>query len=128
MFLNRVLIVEDEAMISMMIEDCLDHLGYDVVAIASHLDDGLEKARTLDIDVAVLDVNLHGKLSYPIAEMLVDRHIPFIFATGYGRSGLPENLRNVLVVTKPFREQQLADALRAATAGASTGGMDPLGR
>lgn len=128
MFLNRVLIVEDEAMISMMIEDCLDHLGYDVVAIASHLDDGLEKARTLDIDVAVLDVNLHGKLSYPIAEMLVDRHIPFIFATGYGRAGLPENLRNVLVVTKPFREQQLADALRAATAGASTSGMDPLAR
>ncbi|WP_204259556.1 response regulator [Lichenicola cladoniae] len=128
MFLNRVLIVEDEAMISMMIEDCLDHLGYDVVAVASHLDDGLEKARTLDIDVAVLDVNLHGKLSYPIAEMLVDRHIPFIFATGYGRAGLPENLRNVLVVTKPFREQQLADALRAATAGASTSGMDPLAR
>ncbi|NPD65532.1 response regulator [Lichenicola cladoniae] len=115
-------------MISMMIEDCLDHLGYDVVAVASHLDDGLEKARTLDIDVAVLDVNLHGKLSYPIAEMLVDRHIPFIFATGYGRAGLPENLRNVLVVTKPFREQQLADALRAATAGASTSGMDPLAR
>jgi CheY-like chemotaxis protein len=128
LFLNRVLIVEDEAMISMMIEDCLDQLGYDVVAVASRLDDGLEKARTLDIDVAVLDVNLHGKLSYPIAEILVDRHIPFIFATGYGRAGLPENLRNVLVVTKPFREQQLADALRAATSRAPISRMHPLPR
>lgn len=117
--MKRVLIVEDEALISMMIQDTLDHLGYEVVATASRLDDGLEKARTLAIDVAVLDVNLHGELSYPIANLLVGRHIPFIFATGYGRAGLPDNLRDAEFVTKPFRERQLDDALRAATSRAS---------
>jgi len=123
--MKRVLIVEDEALISMMIQDSLDHLGYQVVGTASRLSDGLEKARTLVIDVAVLDVNLHGELSYPIADLLVGRHIPFIFATGYGRAGLPDNLRDVEFVTKPFRERQLDDALRAATTKASTGRTDP---
>lgn len=111
----RVLVVEDEAMIAMMMEAFLQDLGCEVVAIASRLDDAEEKARTMRIDVATLDVNLAGRLSYPVAERLRLRGIPFLFATGYGTVGLPEAFTDVPVLSKPFSAGQLAGALRALT-------------
>ena len=114
---KRVLLVEDEALIAMMLEDYLTDLGYQVVATASRLEDAMEKARSIQIDVAVLDVNLAGQVSYPVAEILRQRSIPFIFATGYGTDGLPDRLSNALVLGKPFVLSQLAKALTTVTSG-----------
>lgn len=111
---TRVLVVEDEALVSMLVEAYLDELGCEVVGVAPRLEDALEKARTLALDAAVLDVNLAGRLSYPVAELLRSRGVPFVFATGYGMAGLPEALRGMPVLAKPFRQDQLAAALCAS--------------
>ena len=108
----QVLVVEDEAMVSMVIEDFLDTLGCRVVSSA-RLDDAMEKARVLPLDAAVLDVNLAGELSYPVAQILRARGVHVVFATGYGRAGLPPELQDIAVLSKPFRIQQVADALGA---------------
>ena len=110
-----MLVVEDEAIIAMMLEDYLAELGYEVIAVASRLEEALEKARSVAADVAVLDVNLAGKVSYPVAEVLRARTIPFIFATGYGTAGLPDRLNGAFVLGKPFMIGQLANALNAVT-------------
>ncbi len=108
---TRVLIVEDEALIAMLIEDYLDDLGCEIVGTASRLEDGLRKATDLQIDVAVLDINLAGTLSYPIAEVLSARNIPFIFASGYGLTALPQGLTGTPVLPKPYEQKTLVDAL-----------------
>ena len=115
---KRVLVVEDEGLVSMMIEEYLDGLGCEVAGAAARLKEALAMARTLDFDLAVLDVNLGGELSYPAAEALRERGVPFLFATGYGVAGLPDALRGAPVLPKPFRQAQLAEAMhRAAAAG-----------
>ena len=111
---TRLLVVEDDAIISMMIEAFLAKLGCEVAAVAVSLQDALLKATTLVIDVAVLDVNLNGEMSYPAAEALKARKIPFLFATSYGVKELPTSLVGVPVLPKPFGMQQLAVALRLA--------------
>ena len=111
----RVLVVEDEAAISMLIEELLEDMGCQVVAVAARLDDAMEKARTKTIDIAMLDVNLAGKRSYPVAAILRARGIPFIFATGYGVDGLSEELQDAPVLAKPFKQAQLAAILGAAS-------------
>jgi CheY-like chemotaxis protein len=117
---TRVMVVEDEAMVAMMLEDFLEELGCVVVATASRLDEAMVKAADLTMDVAVLDVNLAGRLSYPVAELLLTRKIPFLFATGYGVAGLPERLSEAPVLAKPFLMGQLAVALDAAKRGHPT--------
>jgi CheY-like chemotaxis protein len=112
---KRVLVVDDEAMIVMLMEAFLEDLECKVVGTASSLRDALEKARSLAMDVALLDINLAGEMSYPVAEVLQSRNIPFAFATGYGTVGLPSGLRAAPVLTKPFRRDQLCDILRDAT-------------
>ncbi len=107
----RVLLVEDEAFISMVVECYLEDLGCDVVATASRLEDGMRAATDLQIDVALLDVNLAGRLSYPIANILNTRNIPFIFATGYGFFTLPDMFDGAPVLPKPFEQPTLAQAL-----------------
>ena len=109
----RVLVVEDEGMVSMMMEVYLEDLGCDVVGSAARLNDAMEKARTLQLDAAVLDVNLAGHLSYPVAEVLVARGVAVIFSTGYGASSLPADWRDFPVLFKPFKADQLAQALSA---------------
>lgn len=112
----RVMVVEDEALLAMWVEDVLEEMGCKVVAIASRLEDAMDKARGLAMDVALLDVNLAGQLSYPVAEILRARSIPFVFATGYGVAGLPNGLQDVPMLPKPFQPDQLAEALRRARA------------
>jgi CheY-like chemotaxis protein len=109
----RALVVEDDALICMLIESFLGELGCNVVASAARLDDGVVKAQTLAIDVAVLDINLDSQLSYPIALILKDREIPFVFATGYGK--VPELFKGVPVVAKPFDIEDLKQSLLRAT-------------
>src|ERR1041384_6526090 len=94
---KRVLVIEDEAIISMMIEQQLTDMGCEVVETASRLRGALEKARVAEVDLAVLDLNLHGEMSYPVAEVLRARGVPFLFVTGYGGAGLPDDLRNARV-------------------------------
>ncbi|MGV8938167.1 MAG: response regulator [Allorhizobium sp.] len=112
----RVLLVEDEALLSLLMEEWLDDMECTVVATASRLEDAKEKARSLAMDIAVLDVNLAGQLSYPVAEILLGRGIPFVFSTGYGKAGLSGNLEHAPVLSKPYQQGQLADALRKAMA------------
>jgi len=111
----RVLVVEDEALVSMMIERVLGALGCEVVATAAHLEDALFKASHLAVDMAMLDINLCGKVSYPVARVLRDRNIPFLFATGYENTDLPPDMQGVLVLTKPFKIRSLESALCAAS-------------
>jgi CheY-like chemotaxis protein len=100
--------------ICIMIESFLGKLGCEVVAVAASLQDAVRKATTLVIDAAVLDISLAGDMSYPVAEALKARNIPFLFATSYGEKELPNWLVDVPVLPKPFRMQQLALALQLA--------------
>jgi CheY-like chemotaxis protein len=109
----RILIVEDQAAISMLIEDMLLDLGLEVVEIASKLDRALELAQTLELDAAVLDINIAGVFSYAVADILRARDIPVIFATGYNASVLPERFQGTPVLHKPFTQQQFGEALQS---------------
>lgn len=111
---RKVLLVEDESLIVMLIEDALADLGCEIAGVASRFDDAVTKARTLAFDLAVLDVNLNGLRTFPIAEIMTARNIPFVFATGYGSTSVPENLKSAPVLQKPFAAADLAQALVAA--------------
>jgi CheY-like chemotaxis protein len=107
----RVLVVEDEMMVSMLIEDMLSDMGCAVIGPASRLDEAIELAAASDIDCAVLDVNLGGQPIFPLADLLRERGCPFAFATGYGDAGLRDVDRGTPVLQKPFREGDLARVL-----------------
>lgn len=110
----RVLVIEDEALVAMLIEDMLADLGHRVVATAGRLDQGLAAADQDGFDIALLDVNLAGQNSYPIAEKLRARRVPIVFATGYGAAGLQPEWRDTPTLQKPFQTFELAYALRTA--------------
>jgi CheY-like chemotaxis protein len=107
----RILIVEDEMLVAMNIEDMLLDLGHEVAGIASRLAPAVALAKEAEIDAAVLDVNLAGETSFPVAEVLDGRGIPFLFATGYGLQGIEERYRSRTVIQKPFRMNDLGQAL-----------------
>ncbi len=111
---RRVLVVEDEFMVSALIEDILLDRGCQIAGVASRLNDALEKAKSLSFDVAIVDVNLNGQQSLPVAETLAKRHIPFVLASGYGASGLSEAFPNVPILQKPFHQEDLASAISEA--------------
>lgn len=111
---KRVLVVEDESLVSMLIEGFLEDIGCTVAGVAGRLEEAATLAETLALDLAVLDINLDGSPSYPIAEMLGRRGIPFVLATGYGGTALPVRLQSAHVLTKPFTRDQLEAALAAA--------------
>ncbi|HQT52829.1 MAG TPA: response regulator, partial [Phenylobacterium sp.] len=107
----RVLVVEDEMMVSMLIEDMLTDLGCIVVGPAARLDEAIALAESEQIDCAVLDVNLGGQPIFPLADILRAKGAPFAFATGYGDAGLRDVDKGSLVLQKPFRETDLARIL-----------------
>ena len=98
-------------MVAMLMEDLLDELGHRVTDSASHLREGLELAQTGEFDFAVLDINLGGASSGEIADVLAERGVPFMFASGYGRAGLPVDRRDSVVIQKPFDVSALSAAL-----------------
>lgn len=113
---RRLLLVEDEIMIRMLLEDMLTDLGHEVKAVAGGLDDALTLARDTDCDGAILDVNLSGAEVYAVADILMERGIPFAFATGYGERGIPQKYRGRPTLQKPFQLADLALTLARAFA------------
>ena len=105
---GSVFLVEDEVMIRMMVADMLEELGYRVAAEAGEINEALKLAQSADFDFAILDVNVNGKVISPVADLLAARNRPFIFATGYGSSGLPEEYRDRPALQKPFQLETLA--------------------
>jgi len=110
----RVLVVEDEMLVAMLIEDMLAELGHEVVGPAMRIERARELAATAAIDFALLDVNLGGARSTEVAAILRGRGVPFAFATGYGSAGLDGADRGTPVLNKPFGRQELERIVAAA--------------
>jgi DNA-binding response OmpR family regulator len=119
-----VLVVEDETLISFLVEDMLRDLGCSTVWHASGASEALSMLRDRRPDAAVIDVNLGGQLAYPLAVYLDAAGIPFVFATGYGKHGIPGHWRRRPIVQKPFG----ADALTAALGSALRGSTESAAR
>ena len=111
---GSIFLVEDEVMIRMMVADMLEELGYSIAAEAGEVSDALRLAQSVEFDLAILDVNVNGKVISPVAELITARNRPFIFATGYGSSGLPAEYRDRPALQKPFQIETLARAIEQA--------------
>ena len=107
----RVLVVEDEYLIRMLLEDMLGDLGYSVAAAVGSIAEAREFASTGEFNAAILDVNLDGQEIFPVADILAERNLPFVFVTGYGERSLPERYRDRPALQKPFQAEQLDSAL-----------------
>jgi CheY-like chemotaxis protein len=113
---KRVLVVEDELMIRMLLQDMLADLGHTLAGEAGRIEDAVALARQGEYDIAILDVNLNGQPISPVVEVLLERGVPFVFATGYGQRGVPEPYRGSPTLQKPFQADALAEAINAASA------------
>jgi CheY-like chemotaxis protein len=107
----RVLVVEDEYLIRMLLEDMLADLGYAVAAAVGSIAEARAHAADGDFNAAILDVNLEGQEIFPVADILAARSLPFVFVTGYGERSLPERYRDRPALQKPFQAEQLGSAL-----------------
>ena len=110
----RLLLVEDEALIALMLEDMVEGIGCAVTGLAPRVALGVAMAETGHFDAAILDVNVAGENVEPVADRLAAKGVPFIFATGYGEAGVPLRYRDRPVVSKPFRSDQLEAAIQKA--------------
>jgi DNA-binding NtrC family response regulator len=108
----QVLVVEDEMLITMLLEDILQELGCEVAGSAVNVRQAEDLITSTPADAAILDVNLGGDPVFPIAERLLERQIPFVFASGYGSANLPDRWRSHPTLPKPFTAEQVASALR----------------
>ena len=110
----RVLIVEDETLVALLLEDMLADIGCTVIGSASTVNGALETLRQTAPGAVVLDINLGGEKSYPVAEALAQSGVPFVFATGYGDDRLKDPWQQRPVIQKPFGQDQLKQALATA--------------
>lgn len=112
---RRVLVVEDESLVAMLLETILEDLGCTPVGPVSSVDEGVKAAESEEgLDIALLDVNVAGRQVFPVAEALRKRGVPMIFSTGYGEAGLPDEWRGRPALQKPFNEGAVRDALMRA--------------
>ena len=111
---RRVLVVEDESLVAMLLETILEDMGCLAVGPAATVDEGLRMAADEAVDAALLDVNVAGRQVFPVAQALKDRGVPFVFSTGYGEGGLPDEWRGQPTLQKPFTEAAVRDALMSA--------------
>jgi CheY-like chemotaxis protein len=109
---RRILVVEDEALVAMLLETILEDMGCSAVGPVGTVDDALEVVLADPlIDAALLDINVAGREVFPVAEALRERGVPFVFSTGYGEGALPDNWRGHPTIQKPFTESAIRDAL-----------------
>jgi CheY-like chemotaxis protein len=113
----RVLIVEDESLLAMMVEDIVTDEGWTVTANVASVSEALSAVQRGGFDIALLDVNLAGQEVFPVAEAVLARGLPLVFATGYGLNGIREDLRHLPVIAKPFSPGQLLHSLRTVAGG-----------
>jgi len=104
---NRIMVVEDEALVAMVVSDALTELGYQVAGPFSRPPDALAAVRDGNIAAAILDINLAGTLVYPVADELTRRGIPFIFVTGYGVESVEKRFAEIPVLQKPIERETL---------------------
>lgn len=109
----RALVVEDETIIALLVEDMLKELGFNEVVKASSVPQAIAALETAPPDIVILDVNLAGVQAYPVAERLQSAGIPFIFASGYGSSGIAAPWSGHPVLQKPFQADNLTEAIDA---------------
>lgn len=107
----KALVVEDEGPIALLIEDMLLDLGCEIAASAAELDRACAIAREATMDFALLDLNLNGRSAMPVAYILRERGVPFVFSTGYGVGGLPEEFSTHLTLGKPFGLDDLREKI-----------------
>jgi CheY-like chemotaxis protein len=110
----KVLIVEDEPVISFVMEDIINNLGYEVVAKTATLSESEQVAASIDVNLAILDINLYGKTTYALAEILLNRGIPFIFVTGHQGNEMPKSLSQTIKISKPFSSSDISSAIAKA--------------
>jgi DNA-binding response OmpR family regulator len=109
----RVLVVEDEMLVSMLIEDLLADQQCEVVGPFSQVEPALKAAESERFDFALLDVNIAGTKVYPVAEAVAARQIPFLFLSGYGKDATPKDRPEWRVMSKPFKADDLVEKLIA---------------
>ena len=110
---KRILVVEDEALIAVMVEDMLSEMGCDVVGPAGTIEQALRLAKAEVLNGAVLDVNVRGERIDPVADALMARGVPVLFATGYGEVRLSSGAA-ATVIDKPYTQDKLARGLADA--------------
>jgi CheY-like chemotaxis protein len=108
---RRILVVEDEALVAMLVEDALLDAGAEVLGPAATVGEALALLEAEKPDAAVLDLNLAGETSTPVADVLAARGVPFVVATGYGAEGLPRAHAAVPVLAKPYDPDELTATL-----------------
>lgn len=113
---RRILIVEDEFLVAMLLEDLLSEMGHQVAGTFAQVAEAMKFAEHADLDFAILDINLAGATSFPVAEILRRRGIPFLFASGYGSPGLTSAFENELTLQKPYEPAELERAIAEASA------------
>lgn len=114
---TRVFVLEDESLVLFNIEDILGDLGCAIVGPAMRLEQAEEMfEQAAAADLAILDVNISGRPVFPLAQRLRERGLPLIFATGYGRAGLPEEWQDAPVLQKPYTAADVVAAMQELTA------------
>jgi PAS domain S-box-containing protein len=104
---NRILVVEDEALVAMALCETLKELGYQVIGPCSRISEALGALRTSDVDAAILDINLGGEMVYPLADVLAEARIPFVFVTGYGAEEIRPRYDRIPILQKPIETDAL---------------------
>ena len=113
----QVLVVEDEPIIALMVEDFLDILGHNCVGIVGTVPHAIGRVAEGGFDIVILDVNLNGEPCWPVADVLADRQIPFVLATGGQVTALPDRHARVTTLPKPYTIEGLEAALERADTG-----------
>jgi CheY-like chemotaxis protein len=108
---RRVFIVEDEMIIAWLLEQSLSELGYEVVGHATRVKEALTMVEVKEFDVVSLDINLNGEKSYPVADALTARGIPFFFSTAYNKDSIPTGYRDYPMLQKPYDHTKLESML-----------------
>lgn len=110
----RVLVLEDEPIIGFALEDMLLDIGCGAVFLATRLSEAMQVIENEPVDAAILDVNIHGERSYPVADALRLRPLPYVFASGYGDTEHPPEHRSVPTLVKPYNIEDIRSALHNA--------------